>query len=377
MILIHQTLFRCLPVIGLGLGLLTITSGLALAQVDSSEQDRLAIETATSSPNDALATSTTDNITVPEQVVVSSNDARVPTDSYRRQDLSSEEVFGDFVVGPGRFEVEVTPGESVTVELIISNRMGEGRLFTFDIEDATGSASGESSISLLGDVEGPYSLRDFIQIPHNSFYLEHATRVRVPVTIALPPDAEPGGRYGSILTSVTSLPADIEDGTGAQQAAAVVTRIGTLFFVTTPGEIERSSALRSFSTRNDQLLYSAGPIVFNTVIENTGSVHTTPSGVLRITNLLGEEVGVVEVSRWFVMPQSLRNRELTWDRELLFGRYTATLELDLGYDEQTVTQATVFWVIPLKFVLVVFVSFLILFILFRFIFSRFEFKRKV
>lgn len=299
-----------------------------------------------------------------------------PTDNYQREELPSPETYNDFVVGPGRFEVELAPGDSATVELLITNRMGVGKLFKLTTEDAVGSASGSEAIKLLGDEVGPYTLRDYISVPHEEFYLEHGTRVRVPVTISLPADAEPGGHYGSILTSITTSADELGQSSGANPATAVISRIGTLFFVSTPGEVEHDNELIDFSTPNNERLFWEGPIDFSIVHENSGSVHTKPYGVVSITNILGEEVGRTEIEPWFVMPQSVRTREISWDRELLLGRYTATAEINRGYDDNIDTATYTFYVIPWKLTLAIFSVLFVFFLVVRFIFSRFEFKRK-
>lgn len=324
----------------------------------------------------AGATTTEAILTPPPTQTIEAGGLTVPVDNYPRETLGGREVYNDFVVGPGRFELQLAPGQSRTVELMVSNRMGEGKVFSFDIEDAEASDTTDGGIELLGGETGPYTIKDFISVPYEDFYLEANTRARIPVTISLPPDAEPGGRYGSILTSIISREVDDGAAAGARPATVIVSRIATLFFVTTPGEIDRQSELIDFATRNNQTFFSTGPIQLDIVTENFGTVHTNPSGMLTITNMLGEEVGLVELERWFVMPNSVRTRTVDWDREALFGRYTATVEVNRGYGEIVDIMSVSFWVIPIKVVVSVFTGLFVFFLLLRFIFSRFEFKRK-
>ena len=331
-----------------------------IGTVDTEEVDVVSIEADDDSATGTAATATRD----------------LPEDNYRREDLPTGTVYNDFVIGPGRFQIELEPGESQTVELMVSNRMGDGRIFSFNTEDTEGSRDGSAAVTLLGEREGPYTLRDFISVPHEEFYLEHGQRARVPVTVSLPPDAEPGGRYGSLLTSIITNPHELEDPSGAQAASAVISRIGTLFFVTTPGDIDRDGELQNFGTINQQTFFNSGPISFLIEYENRGTVHTTPYGIVTITNALGEEVGSLQLDPWFVMPDSLRTREVSWDREFLIGRYTATIELNRGYDDIVDEMSYSFWVIPWKLVALVFAGLFVFFLLLRAFFSRFEFKRK-
>ena len=300
----------------------------------------------------------------------------VVRDSYVREPLPSREAFGDFVIGPGRFDVQLAPGQSRTVEMTVANRLGEGRFFSFDTEDMTGSTDPSQTVQLLGDAVGPYTLRDFISVPHQRFYLEHGERARIPITITLPADAEPGGRYGSLLTAVTSNPLEVSLDGGTRSGAPVVSRIGTLFFITTPGDIVRDSELVDFAARNNQKFFAAGPVTFDVVVENSGSVHTSPYGQMVITNIFGEEVGRTNLDPWYVMPESVRAREIRWDREALFGRYTATMAVNRGYDDIVDEMSYSFYVIPWKWLVMVFGGLFIFFLLLRFVFSRFEFKRK-
>lgn len=298
------------------------------------------------------------------------------SDNYRRERLPTTDVFGDFVIGPGKFELELAPGQSRTVELMVTNRMGEPKIFSFETEDMTGSEDGNRSVVLLGDDTGPYTLKDYIQISSPQFELQHAERARIPVTISLPADAEPGGRYGSLLVSIISNPNEVDEAGGAVPASVIISRLGVLFFITTPGETGREAELREFSTIGRQTFFASGPIDFSIVFENTGPVHTTPYGQISITNTFGDEVGFVQLEPWFVMPQSLRNREVQWNRSFLIGRYTATAQINRGYDDIIDTGSFTFWVIPWAIIGYVFLGFFLFFLLLRFLFSRFEFKRK-
>ncbi len=295
---------------------------------------------------------------------------------YAVEALLGDEVFGDFVVGPGKVELQIEPGQSKVIEITVSNRTGVTRTFEIGTEDAIGSTDPSQNLILLGDDRGPYSLKDYLSVEANRFELPHNQRARIPVTITLPPNAEPGGLYGSLLVSTVSTEAKSGAEAGTQPQSAVVARIGTLFFITIPGDVEREGSLKDFSTVPEKKFYQEGPISFGILYENRGSIHLTPYGEIRIKNILDEEVGVVTLDSWFVLPQSLRLREVTWDRELLFGRYTATVSLENNYSDETDEMTYTFWVLPWKPIALTFIGiFLILFII-RTFFKKFEFKRK-
>ncbi len=295
---------------------------------------------------------------------------------YRLEALPGNRVFNDFVLGPGRVELEIAPGESKTVELNVSNRYPISKRFTVNIEDITGSRNAERAAVLLGDEEGPYTLKDYISIPNPTFDLEPNLRAIVPVTISIPPDAEPGGRYGSVLVQTVTREANPADQVSPIPSSAVVSRIGTLFFIRIAGDVEASGQLEDFTTINNKSWYETGPVDFQIVYENTGSVHLNPYGEVRINNMFGEEVGYVELEPWYALPQSLRFREISWDREYLYGRYTATLTLNRGYDDVLDEATVTFWIIPWKLILPALGGVFIILFLIRAFFRKFEFKVK-
>lgn len=290
------------------------------------------------------------------------------------EELSGEVNQGDFVVGPGRVEVEVKPGQSVTQMISVANRISDNRTFELVVEDVSGSESGERAVTFLGDVRGPYTVHDYISFPKSTFKLDLGERARIPVTVTIPADAEPGGYYGGVLVS-TVKDDGIDEGEGTARSP-IVARVGTLFFITVPGDISRSGATKSLSLTENKAWYEKGPINFSLLYENTGSVHLNPYGELRISNLFGEEVAFVELEPWFVLPKSLRSRDVSWNREMLFGRYTATAYINRGYDDVIDEVQVSFWVLPWKVVLPIFgVLFIVLFGI-RFFFRNFEFKRR-
>jgi hypothetical protein len=283
---------------------------------------------------------------------------------------------GDFVVGPGKVDVALKPGETKVVEMIVTNRTGERRVFNLTTEDMTGSNNLETPVVLLGSERGPYSLKDYLSVPHTSFELDHDQRARIPVTISIPLDAEPGGRYGSMLVDTVAIEASSGETTQTVPQSAIIARIGTLFFITIEGEVSHEAQLLEFATLGKKQFFTSGPISFGILHENTGSIHVAPYGEVRITNMLGDEIGFVELEPWFILPRSERLREIRFDRDFLFGRYTATAHINRSYDDVIDTKSFSFWVLPWKLLLGGFALIFIVLFLIRAFFRTFEFKRK-
>ncbi len=260
--------------------------------------------------------------------------------AIQRETLVDTGTMNDFVVGPGKIELEIAPGETETFELTIANRIGETKEFTIALEDISGSNDPEQPVLLLGTDTGPYSLRDYLTLSTSTITIAHGERVRIPVSVTLPPNTSPGGKYGSIVVSIVSNPVE-----GASASSAIVSRIGTLVFVTTAGDRHASGNLEKFSIVGDKKILQKGPVTFGILYRNTGNVHINPYGELRIYNMLNQEVGATPLDPWYVLPEAVRVRDVVWNKSPLFGRYTAVLSLHNGYDAVPTVATYSFYVI--------------------------------
>lgn len=290
------------------------------------------------------------------------------------QNLSGTEVRGDFVLGPGKTELFMEPGESITRKLTVTNRLGKEMNFKVEIEDFTGSHDPDKTTVLLGDEKGPYSLRDYLNPEEESFTLQHGQRISLPIKISIPEDAEPGGLYGAVIVSTTPVPIEGEEIDEAAGQVQLISRVGTLFFVRVKGDIEEDGLLTGFST--DKKYLQKSPVSFNLLYENRGNTHLVPYGTIEIKNLLGKKVGEVEVDPYFSMPDSMRTRTVDWDGGFLLGRYKATLLLNRGYEDIIDRKDFYFWVIPWKLVSTIGLALLLIIFFFAWVISRFEIKKK-
>jgi len=298
----------------------------------------------------------------------------VETSWFEKDSISGNPSVGDFVVGPGRSEVSVKPGETVVIQVMVTNRISDDRDFIIEVEDIQAAPDGIGVLSLPQGQRGPYSITDFVSFPENQISLGLGERARLPVTITVPANTPPGGYYGTVLISTVK---ESQSENANAPRSPVIARVGSLILLTVEGEVIRNGKTVSVDTiNNDRGWYEAGPIELGILYENNGTVHVNPYGTVSIKNIVGEEVGYVTLEPWFVLPDSLRLREITWDREWLFGRYTVEAQINRGYDDIVDTVTTTFWVLPWKIVGGIFLIIFITIFSIRAFFSTFEFKRK-
>lgn len=300
-----------------------------------------------------------------------------------RTKLNGVEVNNDFAVGPGKTEVSVNPGETITKNISITNRVDEKVDFNLTVEDFVGSDDPSKSVVLLGeDKRSPYSLADLIEPEIDSFSLEFGERITIPVTIKIPEDAEPRGYYGAVLVA-NDPEEEIDPDTGepvVQGKTRIISRVGSLFLVRVNGEVEESGQLQDFDLIEPvQSVYSSKPKGFEVTFKNDGTVHLVPYGEISVTNLLGKEVTRLPLDAYFVLPESTRSRQVFWSNDFFgIGRYEATLSMYRGYGstDDLEGMAVTFWILPWKILLGVFVAVVVLITLIYYVASRFELKRK-
>jgi len=169
-----------------------------------------------------------------------------PVFAFEVQKLANVLVENDFTLGPGKIELFLNPGESVTRNLLITNRLGRPMKFRVELEDFTGSSTGERAAVLLGNKRSPYSLRDFLHPEIWEFTLSHGERMVLPVTVTIPQEMEPGGLYGSVLISTSPSEDFLErEEEKAKGQVRLVARVGALFFVRVKGK-RSSGSLRHY-----------------------------------------------------------------------------------------------------------------------------------
>jgi hypothetical protein len=285
---------------------------------------------------------------------------------------TSVEARGDFVLEPGKVEVFVNPGETITKNIAVISRLNSKTDFKITIEDFIGSQSIDSPVVLLGDDSSPYSFKKNISPEIDSFSLSLGQRIQIPVTISVPADANPGGYYSSVIVSNVPVESPGQENVGQTK---IISRLGLLVFIRVNGPVDETGFLEDFRISGSKFKEKS-PVLFEILYRNTGNVHLVPYGKISIKNTFGRDVGSLPVDAYFSMPDSLRYREIEWNRDALFGRYTATLELSRGYENLSDTKQVVFWIIPWKIISIVFVVILMLCSVVYFVTRKFEFRRK-
>lgn len=250
-------------------------------------------------------------------------------------------------ISPLTFELTANPGDVFTNKLKVYNPTESTIAIKMEVEDFT--VIGEMGKVIIEPAETEtYSLVKWITTEPETFTLGPREQKFVDFTINVPENAEPGGKYGSVLASTAGVMG--EEITGV----AVAQKIGALVLLTVSGEVIESLIVKEFITPS---FLEYGPIPFTIRFENTGTVHVRPRGFVTITNWRGRKVADVEFPQSNVIPGSIRKIKTTFPEKWLLGKYTATLvgsygTANLPFNPPVLT----FWVLPWKIALGIFLT---------------------
>lgn len=283
----------------------------------------------------------------------------------------------DFVLEPGKAEIFLNPGDTVTRYVYVTDRVPGSTTFKIEVEDIKGSRDADQSVIILDGQKGPYSGKSFIVPAIDQTTLTFGQRITVPVTITIPIDAPPGEYDSAVLISNEPAPAETGNTSVAKGATRIISRLGTLIFIRVNGQAKESGNLDDLRIKGpSKLFYDHGPFTFQILFNNNGNVHLVPYGTVTIKNMIGQVVDQLPVDAYFSLPDSIRYREIFWDRSVLLGRYTATVHLERGYGGLSDDKTIAFWVLPWKILVGIFAGIFILLLIVVIFVRTFEISRK-
>ncbi len=267
-------------------------------------------------------------------------------------------------ISPTLYDMSAEPGQSWSGSLKIVNvnpfdLTVYAEVVNFEQRGETGEAR---FIPVTEEERTGSTMAEWFTVPTDAILVPREQAYEIPITVRFPEEAPPGGHYAAILVGTKPIRGD--DGQAKLQTAQMVT---SLFFARIAGEVIESGSIREFTTTESLL---GSPLAtFTLRFENKGNVHLQPKGDIVISNMWGEERGVVPINQYTdygkVLPGSTRNYSFTWKGEWSIadiGRYTAVATLGYGEDDKQFSSSkTYFWVLPIKLLLGVVVGLSIFF----------------
>ncbi|MFZ2152893.1 MAG: hypothetical protein WAV41_02435 [Microgenomates group bacterium] len=270
-------------------------------------------------------------------------------------DIQAQSALGLSAIPP-RLEVTLQPGEVVTKELKIRNESKTERVVTTTSRDFIVTDSEGTPIQLedIDESNNRWAASSWIHLSPSNFKLKPGETRSIMITIIAPDDALAGGHYAMVLHSPNN------ESVLSETGSLIQTNVGTLVYVTIPGDIKEDARVTEFSAPS---FSEFGPVPFKTIISNLSDIHVTPAGSIAIKNWLGGKTADLPLDLTNIFPNTSREFTNTLTRKFLFGRYTATLSAGYGTTGQAIAATIFFWVIPWRLIIILFIIAILTFVL--------------
>jgi len=247
------------------------------------------------------------------------------------------------IITPPTIEHTLNPGESAEGVLKITNNGSEELSFAAGIRDFIVEDTQGTPIILADDtLASKYSAASWLAVTPGTFTIPAGETKEINYYLQAPADATAGGHYAAAIYEPLGI-IDVE-GTGA----GVNTQLGSLFYITIPGEVVENAEVLKFEIPG---FSENPPVQAITEIKNLSGIHIRPSGTIIVRNMLGQESARSEITGKNIFP----DRSIAYlntlfeDSNFKFGRYTAELSLIYGQDNNLpLTATTSFIIFPWK-----------------------------
>lgn len=272
---------------------------------------------------------------------------------------------------PAFIEEPADPDTEHTYTLTVSNKSSEDKEYFIYAKDIKGVEGGGVPIFAdPGEEKTGFELTEWLTLSTDKISVPAGQSVTLTAVMRVPKNATPGSHFAGVFVS-------LEPPKLRETGASVGYEVASIFSIRISGDISDAARIRSFST--DKLIYGNNNVHFTARVENQGNILIRPIGPLTITGMFSKEPKVISVNDTHagVFPGS--GRDFNFDYTIdgfAFGRYEATLAL--AYDgengQKTMDATLIFWVFPLKIVLIVIGLFGSIF-LGGFLFTRYYIRR--
>jgi len=248
---------------------------------------------------------------------------------------------------PPRLEITVKADGTNTQTIKVRNESNQTKTISVSVSDfIVNDNIGTPTIVEASEEDNRWAASSWIQISPSSFTLKGGETKALSLIITPPANALPGGHYAMVIHSPDDQ-VSIVNSTGA----SIQTKVGTLVYITIPGDINQDASITKFTAPN---FSEFGPIDFSTTIKNLSDIHIQPAGSITITNMIGMKSFIkFNQNNTNIFPGKSRDFTDQLNKKWLLGRYKAELNAAYGTAGGIATATLFFWVIPWRFFILI------------------------
>lgn len=277
-------------------------------------------------------------------------------------------------ISPVTIEVTGDPGQTLHGELEMLNEQAGDKTFFSSFENFEPSGD-TGSPKFIGGGNG---LATWLGT-ETSVLLATGETKKVPFTITIPNDAEPGGYFAAIFWG------EQDPKIEAAGEVAIGGKLGVLILLRVSGDIPEAAGIKDFALVGSRLQTDL-PVAFQYRFANSGGDRVVPLGDITIKNMFGGTAATVSanINEGSVLPNSTRKFEPVWGNlagattttsffgtvknqlsDFHFGLYKANLSVVYGATNQTVSDSLWFLLVPWQLLSIVFITIIILIVLLK------------
>ncbi len=235
-------------------------------------------------------------------------------------------------VAPAITELVLEPGQPKSITITVDNLTNEPL-------PITATATSLTPFEQVADKDRAiFDASKWIRVTEPDFILQAHQKKQVAITVTPPLNAEPGGHYATLFFQPLEPERPRDD-----NAAYVGAKVGVLGLFIINGDLQERMSIHSL---NAHTLNQDGPVEFELQLQNTGNVHSIPTGQIKIVDIFGNIVETVPIPLTIVLPKTTKNVPLTWDNKKRLGYYTAQLEIRYGEQKTSLVQTTSLLILP-------------------------------
>jgi hypothetical protein len=240
----------------------------------------------------------------------------------------------------------VEPGGVSTKEIKVRNESKELKTIDVYYRDFVVNDN-KGTPTFLDDIDNNnnrWAASSWLQASESHFSLKPGETKSLWLTIMPPVNALPGGHYAGVFYQPNS------NGTLNSTGVSIQMDVGTLVYITIPGEITQKASIQSFSAPK---FSEFGPIDFKTTIKNSSDIHIKPKGAITVNNWFNKEIGKLQITETNIFPNITRDFSNILDKRWLFGRYKANFQAYYGTVNEPISATLFFWVIPWRLIILI------------------------
>lgn len=286
--------------------------------------------------------------------------------------VNAQQLVLPLTVIPPKQEVLINPGEHFSTSVKFLNQgdspvSGTLSVLDFIVTDDKGTPVFLDNPKVVGTTTLPakYSAAKWITIPQDSMSIPSKGNAEVSITINVPKNAAPGGRYAAVLFQPGG---NLTLGSPASaQESAIAIRLASLIYIRVAGPITESATVTKFEGPS---FLEYGPTSITTDILNQGDYHITPSGSISMTDIFGRVVAKADLDSKNIFPGTSRSYSTELGEKLMFGKFTVALNATYGDNGNLLTSSMTMWIFPWKVALAILLAIIIIIVLIVFWYKK-------